>query len=61
MRERAEAIGATFAITSRPGDGTMLCVERRIEPEPATAPQLAPVEDLTALPPSADKVKRISA
>jgi signal transduction histidine kinase len=61
MRERAEAIGATFAITSRPGDGTMVCVERRIEPEPATVPQLAPVEDLTALPPGADKVKRISA
>jgi hypothetical protein len=59
MRERAAAIGATFAVMSRPGDGTTVMIERRIEPEPATAPQLATVEDLPELPPGAPK--RISA
>ena len=34
MRERAAAIGATFAVMSRPGDGTTVMIERRIEPEP---------------------------
>ena len=31
MRERAAAIGATFAVTSRPGDGTTVVIERRME------------------------------
>ena len=34
MRERASAIGAGFAIASRPGDGTTVVIERRLEPEP---------------------------
>lgn len=33
MRERAAAIGATFAVTSRPGDGTTIIIERRMEAE----------------------------
>jgi signal transduction histidine kinase len=59
MRERAAAIGATFAVMSRPGDGTTVTVERHIEPESPTAPQLAPVEGLSELSPGAPK--RISA
>lgn len=59
MRERAAAIGATFAVTSRPGDGTTVMVERRIEPEPVATPQLAPVEDFLELPSSA--VKKVPA
>jgi signal transduction histidine kinase len=31
MRERAAAIGAAFAVTSRPGDGTTIVIERRME------------------------------
>lgn len=31
MRERAAAIGATFAVASRPGDGTTVSIERRVE------------------------------
>jgi signal transduction histidine kinase len=59
MRERAAAIGATFAVTSRPGDGTTVLIERRIEPEPVVSPQLAPLEDLLELPSSA--VKKVPA
>jgi signal transduction histidine kinase len=33
MRERAAAIGATFAVSSRPGDGTTIIIERRMEAE----------------------------
>ena len=49
MRERAAAIGATFAVMSRPGDGTTVMIERRIEPEPATVPELEPVEIVSEL------------
>jgi signal transduction histidine kinase len=59
MRERAAAIGATFAVMSRPGDGTTVTVERPIDPELATVPELAPVDDLRELP--AHAAKRISA
>jgi two-component system sensor kinase len=59
MRERAEAIGATFAVMSRPGDGTTVLIERRLEPELSTVPELAPVEDLPELPNGG--AKRISA
>jgi signal transduction histidine kinase len=59
MRERAAAIGATFAVTSRPGDGTTVMVERRSEPEPVATPQLAPVEELLELPSNA--VKKVPA
>lgn len=31
MRERAASIGATFAVSSRPGDGTTIVMERRME------------------------------
>jgi two-component system sensor kinase len=31
MRERAAAIGATFAVSSRPGDGTTIVMERKME------------------------------
>jgi signal transduction histidine kinase len=34
MRERAVAIGAAFSIASRPGDGTTVTIERRMEPQP---------------------------
>ncbi|HET7092958.1 MAG TPA: cache domain-containing protein [Thermomicrobiales bacterium] len=34
MRERAAAIGAAFSIASRPGDGTTVTIERRMEPQP---------------------------
>lgn len=46
MRERAAAIGATFAVESRPGDGTTVMIERRLEPEALAALQLAPVNEL---------------
>jgi signal transduction histidine kinase len=59
MRERAEAIGATFSVMSRPGDGTTVTIERRLEPELTTAPELAPVEELPELPNGS--AKRISA
>ena len=45
MRERAAAIGAAFAVMSRPGDGTTVMIERRIDPEPATVPELEPAGD----------------
>lgn len=41
MRERAAAIGADFRIASRPGDGTTIVVERRLEPEPDHAADAA--------------------
>ena len=59
MRERAAAIGATFAVTSRPGDGTTVMIERRLEPEMGVVPELPPVEALPKLPNGA--AKRISA
>jgi hypothetical protein len=59
MRERAAAIGATFAVQSRPGDGTTVMIERHIEPEVAVTPQLAPVEGLPEL--ASGPRKRISA
>jgi signal transduction histidine kinase len=37
MRERAAAIGAAFSIASRPGDGTTVMIERRLEPQPEPA------------------------
>jgi signal transduction histidine kinase len=37
MRERAAAIGAAFSIASRPGDGTTVTIERRMEPQPEPA------------------------
>lgn len=49
MRERAAAIGATFAVMSRPGDGTTVTIERRLEPEMTSVPELAPVEELPEL------------
>jgi signal transduction histidine kinase len=55
MRERAAGIGASFAVMSRPGDGTTVLIERRIEPEPDAAPQLAPVEEWRELPAAAPK------
>ena len=48
MRERAAAIGATFAVTSRPGDGTTVVIERRMEPEGAEAAK--GVDGVEALP-----------
>jgi two-component system sensor kinase len=59
MRERAAAIGAMFAVMSRPGDGTTVMIERRIEPEPVATPQLTPLEDLLEMPSSA--VKKVPA
>jgi hypothetical protein len=55
MRERAAAIGATFAVMSRPGDGTTVMVERQIDPEMATVPELAPANDLPELPAAAPR------
>ena len=46
MRERATAIGASFAVTSRPGDGTTVVIERRLEAEPVDAS--ASIEIVTA-------------
>ena len=34
MRERAAAIGATFTVSSRPGDGTTVAIERKMEAKP---------------------------
>jgi signal transduction histidine kinase len=59
MRERAAAIGAAFAVMSRPGDGTTVMIERRIDPEPATVPELEPVGEVPEL--EASVPKRISA
>jgi signal transduction histidine kinase len=55
MRERAAAIGATLAVMSRPGDGTTVLIERRIEPEKLAVSQLAPIDSLAELPVSAAK------
>jgi signal transduction histidine kinase len=59
MRERAAAIGATFSVMSRPGDGTTVTVERPIDPELATVPELVPVDELPEL--AGHAPKRISA
>jgi len=59
MRERAAAIGAAFAVMSRPGDGTTVMIERRIDPEPATIPELEPSEEVPEL--EATVPKRIPA
>jgi signal transduction histidine kinase len=59
MRERAAAIGAAFAVMSRPGDGTTVMIERRIDPDPATVPELEPASDVPEL--EASVPKRISA
>ncbi len=40
MRERAAAIGATFSITSRPGDGTTIVIERPMDSEADRAGEL---------------------
>jgi signal transduction histidine kinase len=40
MRERAAAIGATFAIASRPGDGTTIVIERPMDPDTERAGEL---------------------
>jgi signal transduction histidine kinase len=50
MRERAVAIGASFAIASRAGDGTTIAIERRMDPEhrdepPPTEPVVVVVAD----------------
>jgi signal transduction histidine kinase len=50
MRERAAAIGATFAVMSRPGDGTTVMIERRIEPEPTVAGEAVAIDELAELP-----------
>jgi signal transduction histidine kinase len=55
MRERAAAIGAAFAVMSRPGDGTTVMIERRIDPEPATVPELEPAGDVPELDASVPK------
>lgn len=59
MRERASAIGATFSVMSRPGDGTTVLIERRIEPEQPGVTGLASIETFTEL--AATTVKRIPA
>ncbi len=58
MRERAAAIGATLSIRSRPGDGTIVLIERQLEPSEAS-PALGPVNGLAEI--SAPKLKRIPA
>lgn len=55
MRERAEAIGATLSVQSRPGDGTTIMIERRIDPEAMAQPQLAAVNGLSEVMPGAQK------
>ena len=52
MRERAGAIGASFAITSRPGDGTRVTVERPIAAQADDG--LAEIDDAAAADPAAD-------
>jgi signal transduction histidine kinase len=49
MRERAAAIGATLTVKSSPGDGTTVLIERRIDPETATVPELPAVDELPEL------------
>jgi signal transduction histidine kinase len=58
MRERAAAIGATLAIRSRPGDGTIVMIERQLEPA-ETSPILGPVTGIAEL--TVSDLKRISA
>jgi signal transduction histidine kinase len=58
MRERAAAIGATLAIRSRPGDGTIVLIERQLEPA-ETSPVLSPVTGLAEL--ASSDLKRIPA
>jgi len=53
MRERATAIGASFAITSRPGDGTTVLIERRLEAE-AIPEREEPTILVTAVDPAAN-------
>ncbi|MFT4037988.1 MAG: cache domain-containing protein [Thermomicrobiales bacterium] len=48
MRERAEAIGASLTIRSRPGDGTTVLIERRLEPVEAL-PVLGSLNGMTEL------------
>jgi len=55
MRERAAAIGAAFAVMSRPGDGTTVMIERRIDPEPATVADLEPADEVPELEASVPK------
>ena len=50
MRERAAAIGATFAVMSRPGDGTTVMIERHIEAEPPDAAEALAIDELAELP-----------
>lgn len=59
MRERAAAIGATLAVQSRPGDGTTIMIERRIDPETMAQPRHAPVNGLSEV--TAGTRKRIPA
>jgi len=47
MRERAAAIGASFAVSSRPGDGTSVVIERQLEP---AGPAALAAEPNPALP-----------
>ena len=47
MRERASAIRADFSVESRPGDGTRVVIERRLEPAEATG--AAPIAYFPAL------------
>ncbi|MBA3414947.1 MAG: HAMP domain-containing protein [Chloroflexia bacterium] len=49
MRERAAAIGASFAIASRPGDGTTISIERRMDSDSPDETDLA-VAGAVALP-----------
>lgn len=58
MRERAAAIGATLAIRSRPGDGTVVLIERQLEPAETSA-ILGPVTGLAEL--AVSDLKRIPA
>jgi signal transduction histidine kinase len=58
MRERAAAIGATLSIRSRPGDGTIVLIERQLEPA-ETTPVLSPVNGLAEL--AISDLKRIPA
>jgi signal transduction histidine kinase len=57
MRERAAAIGAAFSIASRPGDGTTVTIERRIEPqpEPLIDEDGAMADDIVRLEPAVDQ------
>jgi signal transduction histidine kinase len=55
MRERAAAIGAAFAVMSSPGDGTTVMIERQIDPELTTVPELEPAGDVPELEVSVPK------